>query len=78
MMHGRAAENLHVEVPHVHFAAACFPHQGKGFDEQAVEWLAAPHPIAQTQAGLAQVVVAELFHLGGQRIHQRYVTRAAG
>ena len=34
VMHGRAAKQLHVEVPHVELAAAGLAHEREGFDKQ--------------------------------------------
>src|SRR5262245_47497620 len=78
MMDGRAAQDLHIEMPHVKFSSAGFPHERKGLDQQPVERLSTANPIAQAKTCLAQIVVVELFHLRRQVVHQRNVACAAG
>ena len=55
VMHGDAAEHLHVEVPHVEAAAAGLAHQGERLGQDPIERLVALDAIAQRQAALAQV-----------------------
>ena len=63
---GRAAQELHVEVPHVEPPPAGLADQCKRLDQQPIERLAAAGPIAERQARLFKVVVA-LLH---QRLFQ--------
>ena len=58
--HGDAAEDLHVEVPHVERAPARLADQGKGLRQHPLERLVAANPIAQRQAALAQIVLVQL------------------
>ena len=67
IMDGRAAQQLHVEVPHVELAPARLAHQGERLDQQPVERLAAAGPVAERQAHLLEIVVA----LGHQPLFQR-------
>jgi hypothetical protein len=57
-MHGGAAEELDVEVPHVEPAAPGFAHQCERFNQQPVERFAAACPVAQRQAGFLEVEIA--------------------
>ena len=57
MVQGNAAQNLHVEVPHVQRAAAGFANQGVGLGHDSLQRLAAFRPIAQRQAALAKFLV---------------------
>ncbi len=63
VVHGDAAQNLHVEVPHVERAPAGLAHQGKGLGQNVVQRFAALGAIAQRQAALAQVVRIKLLEL---------------
>ena len=61
-MQRNAADQLHVEVPHLHHALGAFPHYGKGLGQQRIEMLAA------CNAGL------ELVCFGAKRlVAQRFV-----
>ncbi len=51
-----AADQLHVEVPHVEHAASGLAHDGEGFDEQIVERLAVGDALAEL-VGLARGAV---------------------
>ena len=75
MMQGDAAEQLHVEVPHVERAAAGFAHQGERLGQQCVERLAAFGPIAQGQAALAKLFVGLLLELVFQGSNYRHQLR---
>ena len=74
MMHGRAAQELHVEVPHVELAPAGLADQGERLDQQPIERLAAAGPVAKRQACLLQVEVA-LLH---ERLFERRDLRDIG
>ena len=67
VMHGRAAQELHVEVPHVEPPPAGLAHQRERLDQQPIERLAAAGPVAQREAGLLEVEIA-LLH---QRLFER-------
>ena len=67
VMHGRAAQELHVEVPHVELPPPRLAHQGERLDQQPLERLAAAGPVAERQARLLQIEVA-LLH---QRLFER-------
>ena len=58
--HGDAAQDLHVEVPHVDGPPAGLADQGVGLDQQLRQRLAAFRPIAERQAALAKLLVVEL------------------
>ena len=78
MEHGDAAEDLHVEVPHVDRPPAGLADQGIAFDQQPAQRLAALRAVAQRQAPLAKLLVAELLQFrlqGGDLRQQRRPTR---
>ena len=47
LVENRAADQLHVEVPHVQHAAAGFAHDGEGFGQQVVERFALGQSLAE-------------------------------
>ena len=59
-----AADHLHVEVPHVHAAAADLAHERERLGEQVLERLAAARALAQRVGVGAQLVVVEQLELG--------------
>ncbi len=61
VMHGRPAQELHVEVPHVELPPARFAHQRERLDQQPIERLAAAGAVAQRKARLLQVEVVLLY-----------------
>ena len=75
VMHGRAAQELHIEVPHVEPPPAGFAHQRERLDEQPLERLAAAGPIAQRQTGLLKIEVALLLERLFERSDLRNVAR---
>ena len=75
VMHGRAAQELHIEVPHVELAPAGLAHQRERLDEQPIERLAAAGPIAQRQAGLLEIEIALLLERLLERGDLRNVPR---
>ncbi len=62
--HGDAAKHLDVEVAHVECAPSGLTHKCEGFGHEAGEGFAAAGAVAQAEATLAEVVVAELEQLG--------------
>ena len=77
MVHGDAAQHLHVEVPHAHLAPPGLAHQGKRLGQQSIERFLAFGPITQSQAAFEQFLVAQghQFRLeGGDRRQQRLPT----
>ena len=76
--HGDAAEDLHVEVPHVDRPPAGLAHQGIAFDQQPRQRLAALGAVSQRKAPLAELLVAQLLQFrlqGGDLRQQRGPTR---
>ena len=76
--HGDAAQELHVEVPHVDGPPAGLADQGVALDQQLRQRLAALRPIAERQAPLAKLLVVELEHFRLQGVdpgHQRSPAR---
>ncbi len=63
-----AADELHVEVPHVQHAAARFAHDRERLDEQIVERLAVRQALAEFHRLRAQLFVAERLHLRLERV----------
>ena len=62
-----AADELHVEVPHVQEAAAPFAADGKGFDQHVVERFAGLQPLAKQDRLLAQLGIGHRLEAGLQR-----------
>ena len=62
--HGDAAQELHVEMPHVQRPPAGLADQGEALDEQSAQRLAAFRAITQRKAFLAELLVAELLQFG--------------
>ena len=67
-MQDDAADQLHVEVPHVQHAAAGLADDGEGFGQQVVERLAVGEPGAELVGLLAELLV-------GQRLDLRLLWR---
>ena len=68
VMDGGAAEELHVEVPHVESTPASFAHECEGLDEQAIERLTAASAVAKREASFFEIEVGlcfERFFEGG-------------
>ena len=63
-MQNRAADELHVEMPHVEDAAAGFAADGEGFDQQVVERLAIFDALLEFDGFLGQFGVGELLESG--------------
>ena len=61
--HG-AADQLHVEVPHVEHAAAGLAHDGEGLGQQVVERLAVGEALAELGGLAAQLLVGERLERG--------------
>jgi hypothetical protein len=63
-----AAEQLDVEVAHLHDALGAFAHRGKSLRQQGIEGLALGDAVLELLRLGAQRVVAELLELGFERI----------
>lgn len=63
-----AAEQLHVEVAHLHDALGAFAHRRKSLGQQVVQRLAAPQPVLELLGLGTQRIVAELLEVGFERI----------
>ncbi len=59
-----AADELHVEVPHVEHAAAGLAHDGEGLGQQVVERRAVGEPLPELGGLGAQLLVGEALDLG--------------
>ncbi|MNV70148.1 hypothetical protein D3C71_1630940 [compost metagenome] len=68
VVQGHAAEQLHVEVAHLHDALGTFTHDRKGFRQQVVQAFALAHPLLEFLGLGAQPIVAELLKFGLHRI----------
>ena len=75
VMHGRAAQELHIEVPHVEPSPAGLAHQRKRFDQQPIERLAAAGTIAQREARLLEIEVGLRLERLFKRSNLRHVPR---
>ena len=64
-----AADELHVEVPHVEHAAAGLAHDGERLGQQIVERLALGQPVAEFRRLRAELVVAERLDARLERVH---------
>jgi hypothetical protein len=62
-----AADQLHVEVAHLHDALGGLAHHGEGFGQQRVQRLARP-PALELLRLAAQCLVVELFELGSSAL----------
>jgi hypothetical protein len=71
VVQGHAAEQLHVEMAHLHDALGAFAHHGKGLGQQVVQRLAVGHALLELVGLGAQLVVGQLFEVGLQRIDAR-------
>jgi hypothetical protein len=63
-----AAEQLHVEMAHLHDALGALAHGGKSFGQQGIEGFALGDAVLELQRLGAQPIVAELLELGFERI----------
>ncbi len=77
VVHGGAAQDLHVEVTHVERPPAGFSHQGVRLGQNAFHRLLAANPITKRKAALAQVVHAQRLQLFLVRGDSRYHGRPA-
>ena len=59
LVQDHAADELHVEVPHVEHAAPGFADDGEGFGQHGVERFAAPDPLAELGGLGAELVVGQ-------------------
>ncbi len=66
-----AAHQLDVEMPLAQRALGGLPHRGEGVDQDVVEGLAGGQPAAQPLGALAQLVVAQGFEAGLERVDRR-------
>ena len=67
-----AADELDVEVPHVHHTLAGFAHHGKGFGQDLVERLAVGHPLTELVRLGLQLGIGQRSDAGFERIDARH------
>ena len=68
LVQDHAADQLHVEVPHVERAAAGLADDGEGFGQQVVERLAVGEPLAELDGLAAQLLVGERWIAGSSAL----------
>ncbi|MNY48789.1 hypothetical protein D3C86_1841540 [compost metagenome] len=67
-MQGHAAQQLHVEVAHLHDALGAFAHHRKRFGQDVVQRLALGHPVLELLRLGAKRLVRQLLVVGLHRI----------
>ena len=68
MVQGHAAEQLHIEMAHLHDALGALAHDGERFRQQGVQRLALRNPVLELLRLAAQGFVRQLLEPGFQRI----------